>query len=561
MFIYHFTNLIKSKILWGFLALLMVFAFVVMDSCTGPAPDTQAAGWIQGDDITRRDADDASQVGAILKGQGAAYLPQNAQIFSYLLRAGMPVETWPERRRMNWKLLAAHRVAQNNGMTISEKGAERVLETMFAGPDGAFNPALYRAFLSANNYTQPKLFETTFANLWLPSQTLTMSVFNAMGWASPMEQDFVLSARFDPTTLYAATLKKSFDPATLKIEEATLTAWYAAHKDDYSVPEQRVVTTIEIPVTEFAKKVEVVDIDAMQYYDDHSEEFQGSDTNGVARTLPFEEVKDKAIAKVRAERALEQTLVFANETLVSKVQTSDFASATKDYGKPSTATLRQDRPFGFQKVADVMASAFEMDVEETPVTAIAGDDRVYLLRLEKVIPQHIAPFAEVKASILDTVRKDTQKKRLNQNGQTLRSLIAAELAKGSTFDAAIAACKTDGLTATTAMTFVVADTTKLDSAHGTEIIGAASSLGEKTLSEPIVTADDELLFVYIAKRTAGDPLAKATAKTNIGQNLAFNSTFQMTADWLNWNLDRAQPTSDAEGENPILTLDESDPEL
>ena len=551
MFIYHFSRLIKSKLLWGFLALLMVFAFVVMDSCTGPSAAGSAAGYLGEEAVSARTLSDASQTLTILNGNGAYYLPGSARIFGELLRDGAEANDLAARRRQTWKIAAARQTALDCGLAGGRAAAEGYLESAFTGPDG-FSPAYYRAFLSANGYTQPNLFQSTFSEVWFPAQTATLAVFNAAGWVSPMEREFALSALYDTTVAYTATLSNTLKPEALDVTDAEIEAWHAAHGDSYRLPDQRTVTYVEVPIQSFGEGLTVEEIDAMQYYEDHSGEFRGTGTNATV-TLPFEEVKDKAIAKVRDLRAMEEALRHANETLIPAIQTQGLAEAAKAYGEPKTATLRQDRPFGFQKARDVIAAVFEMDIETTPLNAVAGTDKVYLLRLDAVTPSHVEPLDQVKERVRSDVRRDELAKRLKTNGETIRSLLADELAKGSAFDAAVAACHTDALVASTAMTFVLSEASGLDIPHRAQVLEAASTLGAKTLSEPILSGGEELLLVYIAERTAADPLVKITNRPRIVQSLGAPLAARTAAAWLNWNLDRTPPSRKPGGELPILT--------
>jgi hypothetical protein len=355
MFIYHFTRLIKSKLLWGFLALLMVFAFVVVDACTtASSKDASVAGYLGETAIPRKALEDAAQTVIILDSQAAYYLTQRSQIFAALMRGDARTsETWQARRRQNWKVLAAREVALRNGMEMSVEGGNRVLETMFAGADGVFNPNHYRAFLAMNQYTKPHLFENTFANAWLPAQTAAVGVFNAVGWVSPMEQDFALAATYDKTTAYAASLKQDIALDSIAVTDAELKTWYDAHAESYELPEQRAIAYVEVPASAFAEKIVVDEMDAMQYYDDNNDEFKGEGTNATV-VLPFEEVKDKAAEKVKARRALEEALAYANETMVATAQTTSMADAVKAYGEVKKTTVRMDRPFGFQNARDIL---------------------------------------------------------------------------------------------------------------------------------------------------------------------------------------------------------------
>jgi hypothetical protein len=559
MFIYRFSRLIKSKLVWGFLALLMVFAFVVMDACVGSNGVSKTnAGYFGDRGVSVKALEDASQVVTTVNSQGSFYLPQQSQLFGAVVRDGaFGVEDWPARRRQAWKVLAARDVALRNGIETSVNCGNAVLEGMFADQTGVFNPNRYRMFLGANNYYKPALFEATFANTWLPAQTVTMGVFNAVGWVSPMELDFALETAYDTTTAYAAAVKNTVALDSIAVTDAALQQWYDEHKEEYSVPEQREIAYIEVMAEAFSEGVVVDEMNAMQYYDDNNDEFKGTGTNAT-QVLPFEEVKDKAMAKVKALKSLDAALVHANESLVAAAYTKPFDEVAKPYGEVKRATVRADRPFGFQNAQDVLASVFEMEVEGTPYNAVAGTDRVYLMKLEKVIPAGYSTLAEVKDRVTAAVRRDRMTAQLKEKGNVIRATLAAELAKGTAFDAAVAACKVDGLNATTAMTFVLSDSNKLDIPYQTEVLDAAEKLGVKALSEPAITAADEIVLVYVADRKAGDVLAKTTAKVQMTQNLAWASQYRITMDWMNWNLDREPPTRD--GYYPLLDEGSADEE-
>ena len=540
MFIYHFSRLIKSKLIWGFLALLMVFAFVVADSCRSTSADSNAAGYLNGTPITYTESESAAKTLEILTNQ-PYYLPYAAQIYGALLQGTARGEaTVEQRRRAIWKVLAAREVAARNHLQATQNGAERVLERAFAGENGAFNPLAYRAFLGANQYQDPRLFEKTYASVWLPSQLATLAVFNAVGWVSPMEQTFTLDALYDNTVAYALTLPNTLKPEEIETPEADLQAWYTAHPEPYTLPEQRTIAYVEIPAAAFAEKIVVEELDAMQYYDDHSEEFKGTGDKS-ATTLPFEEVKEKAVAKVREQRALEEAQTYTNETLVAKAHVAGLAEAAAAYGQPQQATLRQDRPFGFQNARDLVSAVFEMDTEENNLNAVVGTDRVYLVKLETIVPKHVEPLEAVRARVKADLQRDLHAARQKARGEEIRAKLAEALAKEPAIDKAVAACAVEGLTLSPAMTFVLNDAAKLEIDHRAEVLAAVGTLGAKALSEPILLAGNDLLFVYVDSRTPGDVLAKTANRPMVAQPR--NTPFMITADWLDWALDRDAPTT------------------
>lgn len=557
MFIYHFSKLIRSKLLWAFLALLMVFSFVVMDSCSGTAGGPLAAGYIDGDTVDAKAADDASQTVTLLTGSNVFYLPRQSQLFAYLLRGDAYGEIpWQERRRMAWAILAARRVAADNGLTLTDRGVREALMARFADPEGNFSPDAYRAFLAVNGYRTPKLFENTYGSVWFPAEAVTCAVMNAAGWASPMEQNFELSARLDTVTARLLTLTRDGAPADVAPD--AVRAWYDTHAEDYAVPETREIACVEIPVAPFVEKVTVEELDAMQYHDDHPELFKGTDTNGNAVTLPFEEVRDKAIAKVRGERALEDALRHANEALLPTVAAAkSVAALAETYGEPKTLILRRDTLPDLQNPSAVLDAAFEMDPEYTPLNAIAGTDRVYLFALTKVTPPHTAPFEDVREEAAAAARKDAAAKSLKADSEALRAALADALAKGTALDDAVKTLGDGALTLGEPFTFVLDDAEKPDIPEARRVTSVASETAVGALSEPIL-AEGTAYIVCVTDRTPGDALRKITARQDTVRGLTMASGFTVAGDWLRWNLDRCPP-ADIDG-NPILEGDDALPE-
>ena len=52
MVIYHFNRLIRSRILWGFFAVIIAVAFVAVDSCFKAPQDMQTAGTLNGKKVS-----------------------------------------------------------------------------------------------------------------------------------------------------------------------------------------------------------------------------------------------------------------------------------------------------------------------------------------------------------------------------------------------------------------------------------------------------------------------------------------------------------------------------
>ncbi len=554
MFIYHFSRLIRSKILWSLLALLMVFSFVVADSCSSAIETAQSAGYIDDTAIDRKMVDDAAQTVAILTNADWRIrfsVPRQSQVFGYLLRGSATGElTWQDRREMAWRIIAAQQVAEANGLTLSENGVAKAIMARFADGDGNFNPDYYRAFLSNNSYSVPKLFEQTYGTVWFPAEAAASAVMNAVGWTSPMEQDFALSTRFDKTIARSITIKNTLDPATIALDDAAIQAWYDAHQDDYKVPEVRTIAYVEVPVAPFAEKIVVDDMDAMQYHDDHRDLYKGKDAEGKEITRPFEEVKDQVVAAVRKERGLEEALITANETLLpSLTKEGGLAPLAATYGEVKTIDVRADKPLALQKGSDIIAAVFEMDAEYTPFTAIPGDDVITIVALTKIAEPHTSPIDTVRDSVITAARAAEAEKQQTAAAEAIRAQIQSAIAAGASIEDAVKVLGNADVTLSEVLEFTLADTTTLDAPQGEEILEAAGTLGPASFSDPILSEESSLI-VYVEKRIEGDLLAKTTSRQDIVRERTTDAAYQIASDWLAWNLDRCPPTSD--GELPLL---------
>ncbi len=564
MFIYHFSRLIKSKLLWGMLALLMVFAFVVADSCSGQSSDATVGKFGGSSDaaVTQATALDAEYVlTALSNPQAMQTIPNKGYRFVggmiqpvAVTAAGenmtafwMTVLRTPEaneeaeakaREKYFWSLLAAREVGQRNGFTLSRAGAQDALMAVFTTEEAGFRPELYGAFLAnAGVQAEPKAFEAAYANVWVPAQRAVATVFNATGWVSPMERTFAHSAMYDKTTAQVAVLKNTLDPSAVTVTDEEIQAWYDAHLEDYAVPEQREITYVEIPTTSFIESAVVTDDDAMQYYEEHPEQFKGTNTTD---TLPFLEAKDKAIAEMKKIKALENALFFAQTELPEKVAAQGMDALKATYGELKTATVREDRPFGFQNARDVIEGAFQTDMESIRYNAIAGTDRIYFLELKQIIPAHTAALADVRGRVIDEARRDLLAKKLETNGETIRAQLVAALEQGKSFADAVAACGIADFKASETVEFVANERPQLTIPHANQAMMTAAALAVGAVSKPEVI-NEEVLFTYVAARVPSESLTLKDELIAVAKDEAYSLSLLHAKEWLDWNLVRDEP--------------------
>lgn len=576
MFIYRFSRLIKSRLLWILLALLMVFAFVVADSCSGVGGQ---GGLLRGgEEIAPQTFTQAERtVGALTNeamfsmtpdGRFASLLPHGADAFAGALMASEPQASLSTRsgrlqQRMVWKILAARQLADRYDLTRGgDAAAKQLIEASYADGQGAFVPELYLQFLGRANFARtPREFERLYAQTWLPAQAAAAAVRKSVGWVSPMERDFLLAAAFDETTACAVTLKNTAKPEDMAVSDEEAQAWYDANQERYRRPEERTIAYVEIPSQTFLRTgdpSEEEELEAMQYHASHMDEFKSKTSTNATDVVTYEEVRDEVLAKVRELAALEEARVFASEKLVPQLDAKPFAEVAKHY-ESKTATIPEGGwPVGFQNAIAVRDTVFTLEPEGAlSHDVVPGTDRVYLIQLTDVRESAIKPLDEVKDQILTAVRADKVRKQSLERGEAVRAQLAKSLAEGKSLKDAVAACKDANLSAGEAQTFTLADPSSFqqqDATYRTQILGAARSLGQGALSEPSLVGNNDVLLIYVASRVERNPVDKATQGPLLVRQMAENTAFQTAGDWLSWAIDTV-PLTRPDG-TPLLQAEE-----
>lgn len=559
MFIYHFSKLIKSKLLWGFLALLMVFAFVVMDSCSGPSAAT-TAGYIGEERVDAQAHSDASQSLHLLTETDASRLNPDAMVLGAVLALEVgdssSVDAQENRLRATWSLLAARAVAEPYGIVGNDALAREVIRTSFTDASG-YHGDQFQRVLSMLNYQNESMFIRTYANVFLPAQMIAGTINNAAAWVTPLEVDFVTSVICDTTKAYVVTMENTLLPEAYEPSEEALQAWYNDHSADYMTPEAREIAYVEVPMAQFEEGILIGEDNARDYYEAHLDDFPNPDTN-VTDALPFEDVRAEIEARLRTQEAsylAPETLTEKLEALRAKqpddlITREAFDAFVKDYGEVKTATVSQPIAIGFEKGTAVADEVFKLDAEFEPCTVVAGTSKVYIVFLTKITEEHLAPFDEVKARVQTAARKDALEKRLRENGATMRTLLQEELAKGTDLKAFVEAHKAEGLSLSDEQSFILNTTRTLSIPNATEVLQATAQLGVKEVSEPILVAGDNVLLVVVTERIPTDEFAKMARRADFSEQLRQIPGAQKVADWLRWNMARLPITRDLK--NPIF---------
>lgn len=582
MFIYRFSKLIKSKLIWCFLIFLMAFAFVFADACSSANTHVETVT-MDGEDITAHVREDAdlylrlvdSNIGInamfnpnfLRANMGMGYFFDWALLNAANSEDGITDEMRELALRRYWSVVAATVAAERMGLTAAtNKGSLGYLEKIYSDPanpedpnsERVFNAEAYAADLQKLTFDASKhdvRFKRMFNNVIYPLTLATHAIEYTTGWVSPMELDFYLSTAYDTTVARAIVLKDTRDAKTIPVSEEAIAQWYDTNKQRYTHPEKRAIEYVTVPVTSFVDAATAkcnqeeggIEVLALEYYENNRDEFK--DDKG--EQLQYEgDVVQKAIEKVKTREAIALAIETLNET-VSTLGNLPVDEATTRFAEEIIA------PYGAAVAAEVAKTGattvdaairtktFEMgydDVAETiltPFELCEGDDCVYVIRLKGVTAEKQKTLEEIRTIATEACQKAIIADELKVTNENILKLIKDNMAAGKTLQEACDAVKTiSNVTLTDAVEFVLSgEEPKGD--YATEIKNGAATLGPQQFSASTYKPT-EAITVYVEKRYAkANDIAKSTNRYGLAVELSRQNNY--VKQWLESNLMATPP--------------------
>lgn len=608
MFIYRFSKLIKSKVIWCFLIALMAFAFVFAGSCSSPTANTQEvvvldtpvsiqSVQIAGDELDEAVLKDAeiflrmvdSPIGQQLAQSkyfammGFSIPPAlrtdmtmpyffDPEIFTAMhdpeAADGISSEFRQRAVRRYWKVVAAIATADRMGLLpATEKAALAYLKTFYMDPanpedpnsEKVYNEEAYKADLQKLGFDPTrrdnvKTFERVYANVIYPLTLVTRAVEYTTGWGSPMELDLFLSAEYDTTVARAVVVKDSRDVATITVSEDEIKAWYENNKANHTHPEQRTVEYVAVPMASFIETATAncnaeeggIEILALEYYESNRDSFKDKDGN----QLPYEgDVVQQAIEKVKLQEAIKLAEEALNATITDLNNTQediDASFAQKVVAKYG-ATTKVNLPADANTPAAVRAKAFEMDLEEMPFELCSGDEGVYVVRLTAITPEKVKTLDEVRAIATTACQQATFKNALKTKNDNVIAAIKDYMAAGKTLQDAVAAVSAS--VAEISLTDEVSFTRKNGAPEGdysNDFMQSSMGLAPKQFATSSMKAK-EAVTVYVEKRYESEDSAreKSMNRHAFAVELSRANQLETILQWLDKNLDLNCPTNSA----------------
>lgn len=546
MFIYHFNRLIRSRILWGFFAIVISVAFVAVGSCFRTPKEGLTAGKLNGQKIS---VDDFEQAAQAVRGFGRN---RDNDMPAYIA----------DRRA--WERLAARQTAVRNGLTTSKEEIQNALREVpaFQGPNG-FDMNRYRYFLAEQRVT-PSFFEN-FVSHQIALRKCA-AIIEAATWVSPMEIEDELAAMTDRFTVQVAQVSNRFASAEMRLTDDDFRKYYEENKASFALPDRVAVRYIAVPVSNYLARVTVPEDDLQEYYDSHTDTYKRTTTNSTSETIPYAEVRDQILAELQLEEAKYCASTSLTFTVYGKNTETNALEAVAAHEKLAIKTSplfgAEDTLYWAENAKEFAAAAFELDPtrSDSRYGIVKGDVHIFIIEQTQTSAAHTPTFEDV----LNDLKPRAQTKARTDAFQSYTKELRADLRKlveeGKTFaDAA----KAKALNVSTSLTYTVNDiqSQKFDNSYS--VAYGAMTLKKGEVSEAVPASATQSLLVYVQDRQPGDALAAEMMRSQIRTGIARRRSGNLLDDWLAWNLSKqdfqpTRPLVDGEEEAGISS-DEDEP--
>jgi hypothetical protein len=541
VFIYHFNRLIRSRILWGFFAIIISVAFVAVGSCFKAPQDSLVAGKINGKKIT---AQVLEQTVTAIRGFGRN-------------RDSESSANVVEKRA--WEQIAARLTAEKNGLA---SGKEEVQDTLreipgFQGANG-FDINRYRQVLAEQGLT-PVMYEKLIAHQLALMKDAAL--VDSATWVAPMELDDELAAMTDHFTVQIATVSNRFAAVEMRLTEKDYQKYYEENKASFALPDRVAVRYISIPVSNYIQSVSVPEDDLREYYDSHATTYTRTTSSNTTETIPFTEVRAKILGELKLEEARYCAETSVTFNIYGKLANAgsnalETVAAQSKLAVKTSPLFSADEPlYWAEKNKDFAAAAFELDPEraDSRFGIVKGDTHVFVIEQIQKSAAHTPTYEKVLADLRPRAMAKARSEAFQSYTKELHADLRKLLDAGKPF-ADVA--KTKALNVSTSITYTVSDIQNQKFDNSFSIAYGAMSLKKGDISDAVPASPTQSIFIYVKDRQPGDAMSAEMMRSQIRTSIVRRRSGKLFADWLKWNLARqdfkpTRPLTDADDEVAI----------
>ena len=438
MFISTFNKLIRNRILWGIFAFIVVVSFVAwgtQTSSTGSGED--AAGKLDGKNIP------AEQF-------------RKEYFYTYLsmsLMFGQPLKVSEQLneliRKLTWRRMAVLRKAAKLGLTVpADEVAGTIEQQPFFAEKGQFDRNRYQyfvqTFLAKLNASEAQFEEQVREELLINKARMLVS---QAVWVAPMEIAQAFSVVYDTFVVSYVYLGNDDLRERVGIADADARKYFAAHAEDFKIPEMARVKYAVFPFSKYVDKAGLSAETLRSYYDEHSEDYSTKTTNGWSNPKPFEDVKDDIREQIAADNAISSAGDKALDFEVALApdrsgKALSFEAAAKAIGAEikTTALFSVNHVIpGLDAGLDFNQAAFNLrpTPEDYFSHPIRGSNCYFIIAYDKRIDAHLPEYEEVKDKVVNAAREQALQNEVLRIGRMLRNTAEKAIGQGKSFEAAM----------------------------------------------------------------------------------------------------------------------------
>lgn len=567
MMISKFNMLIRSRLLWGVMLVIIVLAFVV---------------WGMGPGVSSVDSEPARVSEGVLDGQEvstaefrAAYV---SAMIDWLIKTGRDLSSSEEAsrflRQSAWQRLAALRQAAAWNLRADDDETRAAIVSAFTGEDGVFNRQAFENYYQQVMYPRGisrAVFENYFAEE-IVVRKLT-HVLASQAQVAPEEVRRMYASLMDTFSVDYATVPASSLESEISVTPEMARAAFDADPESFRLPEFRRVVYAAFPIDSFLdESAEIPEDDLAVYYNEHITDYmqsvQKEDGTTETVTTEFETVKDAIAAVLRRDAAREKAEAAATRLCSDAMPARDGSLRDfADVAREADLDPVELAPFSASEVpvADAgpafTAEAFrrEMGAFDAVSDPVLSDTSAYVLKLLEILPSRIPEFSEVEAKATDAAREKALHDRLAERANELRDAAQKAVAAGSSF---ITAVRDAGGTATSAEPFTGFSASQSSDPVVALLASAVVTCNPGEFTDVLFT-DDAAVFGVLNTRIAGDEDSFESQRLPIANAIRQRRGQEFASAWMASLLSperftdyRASSSSSEEAENAVTAEEE-----
>lgn len=536
MMISKFNMLIRSRLLWGVMLVIIVLAFVVWGMGPGVGspsePVRTAEGSLDGQDVSP-------------EAFRAAYI---SAMVDWLLKTGRDLSGSEEASRLlrqsAWQRLAALRQAAAWNLRADDDETRAAIVSAFTGEDGVFNRQAFENYYQQVMYPRG-ISRAAFENYFAEEIAIRKlaHVLSSQAQVAPEEIRRMFASLMDTFSVDYATVAPDSVSDGLSVTPEMARAAFDDDPEAFRLPELRRVVYAAFPIDSFLdESAEIPEDDLAVYYNEHITDYmqsvQKEDGTTETVTTEFETVKDAIAAVLRRDAAREKAEAAATRLCSDAMPARDgslrdFADVAREAGLDPVELA----PFSASEipVADAgpafTAEAFrrEMGAFDAVSDPVLSDTSAYVLKLLEILPSRIPEFSEVEAKATDAAREKALHDRLAERANELRDAAQKAVAAGSSF---ITAVRDAGGTATSAEPFTGFAASQSSNPLIPLLASAVVTCNPGEFTDVLFADDGTAVFAVLNTRIAGDEDAFESQRLPIANAIRQRRGQELSAAWM-----------------------------